>query len=141
MQSSKDNLSLSALFISAIKSALSALVISVLLLAILCGVAFATPDPLSLVFPLSLAARYSACFISGFLCMKKIRKSPLLCGILSGGLLTLFYAFITLFLNDELSPSLSLPLSIALHSLVIIFSILGAYAGRYRTGRRRKLHR
>ena len=141
MQSSKDNLSLSALFISATKSAFYALIISVLLLALLCGVAFATPDPLSLAFPLSLVARYSACFVSGLLCMKKIRKSPLLCGILSGGLLMLFYAFITLFLNDELSSPLSLPLSIALHSLVIIFAILGAYAGRHRTGRRRKLHR
>ena len=141
MQSSKDNFSLSRLFISATKSALLALITSVILSAILCGIAFATPDPLSLVFPLSLVARYSACFVSGLLCMKKIRKSPLLCGILSGGLLMLFYAFITLFLNDELSSPLSLPLSLALHSLVIIFSILGAYAGRHRASRRKKLHR
>ena len=133
--------SISALFVSALKSALLALLISVVLAAALCAAATLSEDPMSLIFPMSLAALYISAFLSGLFCMRKMGEGALLLGIFSGGLFMLTYMFISLFLPNEMSASRPFFTVLILRSLIIVFSILGAYAGRGRRSQKRKIKR
>ena len=136
----KDNSSftLSRLFISALKSALVSLALSLFLAAALSASAKLSSNPLSLVLPLSMLSLYASSFLSGFLCMRKMREGALLCGLFSGGMLMLFYMFISFFIPSELSSGRSFWLSLALRALMILFSFFGAHAGRQRGTRKIK---
>ena len=129
------------LFISALKSALIALFCSIMLSALLSAILLLSPDPLSLAFPSSLASLYLSAFISGSLCMKKQRNSTLLCGLFSGGLLMLLFAFISLFLPSDLSVSYSPMISILLHTLIIVFAFFGALTTKNCSSKRRRVKR
>ena len=137
----KESFGFAGLFLSALKSALISLAISLLLAALLSGAANLSSDPLTLVFPMSLLSLYISSFLSGFLCMRKMHEGVLLCGIFSGGIFMLLYMFISLFLPNELSSSHSLPISLLLRLLMIVFSLFGAYAARSRGKKRRKIKR
>ena len=133
--------SISSLFISALKSALVALLISVVLAAALCAAATLSEDPMSLIFSMSLATLYFSAFLSGLFCMRKMGKGSLLSGLFSGGLFMLMYMFISLFLPNEMSASRPFFTALILRSLIVVFSILGAYAGRGGRSRKRKIKR
>ena len=134
----KESFGLASLFVCAIKSALIALGISLVLAAALSAASTLSSDPLSLVFPMSLAALYISSFLSGFLCMRKMREGTLLCGLFSGGIFMLIYMFISLFFPSEMSQGYSFLISLLLHSLIILFSLFGAHAGRHKKTRKRK---
>ena len=127
----------SRLFLSALKSAIASLAISLLLAAVLSAAANLSSDPLALVPPLSMLSLYAASFLSGLLCVRKMREGALLCGLFSGGMLMLFYTFISFFMPSELSSGRSFWLSLTLRALIIIFSFLGAHAGRQRKIKRK----
>ena len=137
----KESFSLAGLFISALKSALISLAISLILAAILSGAATLSSDPLSLVFPMSLLSLYISSFLSGFLCMRKMREGTLLCGLFSGGIFMLLYMSVSLFLPSELSSGRSFVLTLFLRSLMVLFAFLGAHAGRQKSSRKRKIKR
>ena len=137
----KENLGIAGLFLSAFKSAVLSLVISLVLAIALSSLTLLSSDPLSLVFPTSLAALYACSFLSGFLCVRKMHEGALICGLFSGGIFMLIYMFITLFFPREMSAGYSFGVSVLLHLLIIVFSIVGAYAGRHRGVKRRKIKR
>ena len=137
----KESTSIARLFVSSLKSALLALAISFLLAALLCGAAALSADPMTLIFPMSMAALYISSFLSGFFCMRKMGEGALLSGLFSGGLFMLMNMFITLFFKAEMSASHPFAISLLLHSLIIVFSILGAFAGRHRSSKKRRIKR
>ena len=137
----KEGGGLATLFVSALRSAVLSLIISILLAAILSAAATFSSDPMSLVFPMSLAALYISAFLAGIFCMRKVREGALLSGLFSGGLFMLTYMFISLFFENEASAEYSFPISLLLHSLIILFSTLGSFAARKRATKRRKIKR
>ena len=103
--------------------------------------AYATPDPMSLVPALSLAALLLSAFAGGFVSSKKTMEAPLLCGIVTGGMITLFSILLSLILRELPTSGFEFWQSAALHSATVIFSVLGAFAGNVRkkkkSGKRR----
>ena len=91
--------------------------------------AYALPDPSAYVSPLALVALMPSMFIGGFVAEKKVGSSPLLCGILTGGSLTLFSMLLCLVMRALPSSHYQLWQSAALHFAAVAFSVLGAFAG------------
>ena len=131
----------SRLFSTATKSALISLLLAILLAALLSLILLKTADPISLITPTALAVLYLASFSSGFVCMKRVRESYLACGTLSGAILMLTFLLVSLLLPDSLSSPRPFALSLFLHSLIIIFSILGSYTAKNGLSKRRKRRR
>ena len=128
----------SGILSSAFKSALIALLTSLFLALIVSAIALRVKDPIEAVTPMSLAVLYICSFLSGFLCMKKLREGTLLCGALSGAIFMMLYISISLFLPKDFSSSRSFGISFLLHALMILFSICGAYIAKKGLGKRKK---
>ena len=128
----------SGILSSAFKSALIALLTSLFLALIVSAIALRAKDPIEAVTPMSLAVLYICSFLSGFLCMKKLREGTLLCGALSGAIFMMLYISISLFLPKDFSSSRSFGISFLLHALMILFSICGAYIAKKGLGKRKK---
>lgn len=101
-----------------------------LILLIICtAIAYTNPNPDATVFPFALLSLLPSMFIGGFVCAKKCGEAPLVCGIVCGGLITLVTILIGLFINSAQKSDYSLGLSLLLHGIAVIFTILGAFAG------------
>ena len=108
---------------------LAMLLSGLVLISISTAIAYANPNPDSLVFPLSLASLLISMFIGGFVCSKRTCESPLLCGIVCGGIITLFTILIALCLRNAASSGYTLGFAFLLHGIAMLFAILGAFAG------------
>lgn len=128
----------SRLLLAALRSAFISLLVSILLAALISGIAQKSDDALSVIAFVALAVLYLSSFLSGFLCMNKTRESTLLCGVLGGTMFMVLYIFISLFLPNEFSTSRSFWLSLLLRLLMIAFSVLGSYAAKSRFAKKRK---
>lgn len=129
------------LILTATKSALLSLFFSFLLAALISALALNSADPLSIIRPAALAVLYLSSFSSGFVCMKRVRESAIVCGTLSGAVLMLTFLLVSLLLPDSLSSPHPFALSLFLHSLIILFSILGSYTAKNGLSKRRKRKR
>ena len=134
----KKEASTSGILSSAFKSALIALLTSLFLALIVSAIVMKIKDPIEAVLPISLAVLYICSFLSGFLCIKKLREGTILCGALSGAIFMLLHILISLFLPKDFSFSRSFGLSFLLHVLIILFSICGAYIAKKGLGKRKK---
>ena len=121
------------LFTRAIRSSLSGLVsfVTAGLVLISCGaaVAFTRADPDALVAPLALIALLLSSFSGGFTTARRTGSSPMLCGILCGGVITAFTMIAALILHGVTSSGYELWQAAILHGATVIFSILGSFAG------------
>ncbi len=86
-------------------------------------------DPHGLILPLGLIALYLASMIGGWITLRCHKSAPLLCGAVSGGGTLLLVFLVSLFLGKSGDSSLSLGLSLLLHTLIPFFSVLGARMG------------
>ncbi len=135
----------SPLFISALKSSLWGLsasaICGILLMTATTAIAYANPDPTALVASMGLLSLLPSAFAGGFVTAKKAKDAPLLCGILSGGMLTIATVILGLILSALPSSGYKLWQSLALHGASVAFSTLGALAGnvkrRPKPGKRR----
>ena len=130
--------SLSSIFSTSLRGALFAIAVSILLGIVFCFIAYRTGDPSALLFPLSLSALYVGAFLAGFICRRKVGHSFFVCGLISGGILMALIIFISFFFPHSLSSSHSFGISFLLHSLIVIFSILGGYMGQKKPKRNHK---
>ncbi len=129
---------LASLLKSSLHGAIFALGLSVVLAFISCAIAFANKDPDALVFPLSMASLYISAFLGGLFSARKKEAPRLICGLCSGGVFMLAYMFISLFFPSQMSAGYSFVISLLLHSLIIVFSILGAMSYRKKNTHKRK---
>ena len=116
-----------------IKSAFFGLLVwaisGILLISAATAAAYANPDPLSLAPPLSLAATLISAFLGGFAAQKKAKESPLVCGLVFGGLAALVSMFLCFILKNTPSSNYAFWQSALLHGAMVIFSLFGALAG------------
>lgn len=82
-------------------------------------------NPASLTGPVGLIALYLAAAIGGWLAARLHKSAFLLCGLLCGGLLTVFFWFLTLFFGNAVQ-SFSFPLALLLRALTAGAAVLGA---------------
>ena len=129
------------LILTATKAALLSLFFSFLLAALVSAILINLNDPISAIVPSSLAVLYVSSFLSGFLCCKKLRERVLVSGALSGGVLMLLCIFVSLFLYDDFSAARPFPVSLLLHLLIIVSSVLGAYTAKSALAKKRKRKR
>ena len=123
----------SPLLVTALKGGLLgmgiALGLGLVLITIAAAIACANPDPASLIPPLSLLCLLPSMFAGGFAAAKRVKEAPLLCGILSGGMVTVVTIIIGAILRGLPSSGYAFWQSAALHTAAMAFSILGAFAG------------
>ena len=128
---------------SSLSGVLSALVAGIVLIFIAAAVCYASSDPDTFTSPLSLAALYLSAIIAGLISVRKNGGSALLCGILAGIFLTVFYVFISFFFETSDNITSSLPASLGLRALITVFSIFGAFLGLNlkKSGKKRRQRR
>ncbi len=135
----------SPLFLTVLKSGLwgvaTALGAGLILITVATAVAYANPNPSALIPALSLLSLLPSMFAGGFVTAKKVKDAPLLCGIISGGMITLITMLLGIVLRGLPSSGYAFWQSAALHTAAIAFSVLGAFAGnvkrRQKPGKRR----
>ena len=101
----------------------------VLLVSIVCFIAYSSPDPLSMIPPMAILALLPSNFLGGFVASKKCGESPIACGIATAAMwgVVSFFGAICLY---AISPSgYALWQSLLLHALSLAFCLLGAMAG------------
>ncbi len=102
------------------------------------AVAYANNDPDSVAGGLGFAAIYISSMAAGFAAVRVNRQSALLCGLLSGGLLALMMFFVSIFFTPSYSSNYPFILSFGMRAAMVLFSVLGAFAGLHRTSRRKR---
>lgn len=119
------------------KSLLFTLGIGAALLILLSLGIYFCADPSRYVAPLGLTAAGLTALIGGFLAVRIHGHSALLCGLFNGGLLTLVTLLISLFMKPNAS-GYSTGIICLLHTLAILLSVAGAYAGLKAPKKKRK---
>ena len=89
------------------------------------GLCLLSNDPRVLTFPIALCGLYIAAFLGGRISAHLHKSAILWCGLISGGMLTVFFWFLTLFFPREEAIT-AFPVSFLLRILTIGCSILGA---------------
>ena len=99
-----------------------------------CGsaVALFNSDPSALIPPIAIAALLLSMLAGGFAASKASGGSPVLCGILTGGVTTLVAILASIVLRSLPSSNYQLWQSLSLHFSAIAFSVLGAVLGTVR---------
>lgn len=127
--------------VSAFKSSLTgfaaALVSSLILWIAASAIAYANDDPDSVVGALALGVIYLSALTGGFVAVRYNKKDALLCGLLSGAMLAVFFFIISLFFGESPS-SYSVFVELMLRGAMLLMSVFGAFAGLHRKDRRRK---
>ncbi len=120
---------ISWIILSAIKGCGLGLLISVVMSFLLCGIAFMNTDPDALLTPFAFIALYVPAFFAGLISERSAGAQKLTCGLISGTLFMIAYMFISLFFSENSFSPYPFIVSLLLHVLTVIFSVLGAFAG------------
>ncbi len=117
-------------------------VLSLILLVLFSAIVYSTPDPGSLVLPTALAAAYLSAFFGGFAAAWLNRGDPLPCGLMTGGAFFVVMLLLSLVIPGGAESKVGFWTSAGLHALIILFSLLGAFAGTsLRESGRHKRHK
>ncbi len=103
--------------------------LSAVLLALFSAIVYATPDPGSLVLPAALAAAYIASFFGGLASSWINHGESIPCGLITGGGFFVILILLSLIIPGGAGSKIGFWASAGLHALIIIFSLLGAFAG------------
>ena len=114
---------------ASISGLISFIAAGLVLISCAAAVAYTRPDPDAIIAPLSLAALFPSAFAGGFTTVRKTGGSPLLCGVLCGGIITVFSIIASLLLRGTSSSGYELWQASILHGATILFSTLGSFAG------------
>ncbi len=115
-----------------------ALLSAAALLFVSSAICYMSKDPHSLVFPLGLLTLYLSALIGGIAAVRLNKSDAFICGSVCGGLLALFFLFLTVFFPDADSSKFPLPVVLVLRILTVFFCILGAWLGMKRKIRPRR---
>ena len=99
---------------------------------------FGSKDPLSAVTPTSLILLCLASLSSGFISHKLCKLSPVVTGLLSGSILTVFILIVALLLKDPTSPALASGTRVIMHIVPIPLSAFGSFLGSLKPSQRRR---
>ena len=126
---------------SSLFATLGGIACAIVLISAASAVAYGLPDPAPLIAPLGIAALMPSMFTCGFIAAKKVKEAPMLCGIVSGGVMTLVTIIAGVIFKGLPTSNYAFWQSACLHGASILFSILGAFAGNVKRKQKRKKHR
>lgn len=133
-RSPEESNSIPALFQSCAIGFACALLCAALLLVLCAALCSRSPDPQKMILPLGLGTLYLSAFLAGMIAVRRYGCSALLCGALCGALLLVFFWILSAFFQGN--DTFSLPLSLILRLMTVLFPILGAFCGLKRTSKR-----
>lgn len=123
------------------KTALGALLWSIGIGATLCVaaalVAYFSPDPTRMILPLGLSASALTALLGGVIAIRMHGHGALVAGLTNGALLMALMILGSLFCKP-LATGYTAWLSLLLHTLFLLLSVVGASVGRRRTPKRKK---
>lgn len=126
---------------SSLRGLAAALVCGVILLFVAAAIVYSTNDPNRYVVPTALTVLYISCFVGGFVATKCNQGAALICGGLTAMLLLILLFVASLPLSPSLSAEHSIPLSVGLRGIAVVFSLMGALAGSKEKKKSRKTHK
>lgn len=128
------------LALCALKGLLVSIILGGVLLILLSLILKNTGDPDAYVSIASVGALYLSALVGGLLTEKLYRRSPLLCGLVTGCAFTVFSLLLSLLIGSifDTESDMTLPLSLLLRGGAILFEIIGAYLGKQKP---KKTHR
>ncbi len=101
------------------------------------AVAYAMPDSTAIIPFFAIPSVLCSSFVGGFICSKAVKEAPLLCGTVTGAMITLLTLVLSLILFSLPSSGYEFWQSAALHMATLAFSVLGAFAGNIKMSRRK----
>lgn len=124
-----------SLFLSALQAQAAWAISAVILLFIVCAVAYATEDPDSFIFPLSLCALYLSAIIGGIAAVR-LSGDGILSGLLSGLITVILIKLLSLlpFPNSDTELSLSILCTL----MILPASVVGSVIGHKRTEKNKR---
>lgn len=126
------------MLMSSLFGALAALISSVLLLIIGTAIASVCADPDKILGALSIASLYISALVGGFVSVKRNGGGALLCGLISGFILALFFFALSLCFTADYSSGYSVLVKFVIRAGSVLASVLGAFAALHKPERRRK---
>lgn len=136
-RAAEDGASLPRLFQSAAIGGGAALLCAALMLFLGAMICLRSEDPNQMILPWGLGTLYLSALLGGIISVRRHGGSALLCGSVCGILLLIFFWILSIFFQEN--DTFSLPISLLLRALTVLFSLLGGYLGLKRT--RRTPHR
>lgn len=112
--------------IGALKGFLSSAAAALVLLTLLCLIAFSDPDPEKLILPLSLLSLTCSALVGGAVSALAGAECPVLCGTLTGAFLTVALILAGAIFFGKGDVGLGLFVELALRASVALLPILGA---------------
>ena len=113
----------------------------IVLVFILCFIAYSSPDPLAMIFPMALLALLPSNFLGGFVSAKKCGESHIACGIATAAMWGCLSLIGALCLWGVSPSGYTLWQGLLLHGASIAFCLLGAAAGGIKRAPSRKKRR
>ena len=114
-------------------------IISMMALSVLMAlIIYRTADPASYVTPAAYTALYISALIAGLASSKLNKRSALLCGLLTGGLLLAICFIMGLILSGAHSSDYSVVEDLLLKCAVLVCSVIGAFIGSTQKTRKNK---
>ncbi|MBQ9773110.1 MAG: TIGR04086 family membrane protein [Clostridia bacterium] len=120
-----------------LKSCGLTLLFTLLLLTVFSLALYFSPNPTPMIAPMGILAAALTALLGGFAATRVHGHAALICGLLSGSVLTAVMLLLSLFFRSQAS-NYSAAVSCALHAGVFLLSIAGAYLGLYRSPKKKK---
>ena len=117
------------LILSATISSAATIVSSLILSLLACAILTSSADPLSSISSVGTVLLMSSMFLGGFICSKRVKEAPLLCGIANGAAYSIIATILSLILSPIPSSGYAFLQHFLLRAVASLFSILGAMAG------------
>ena len=115
-----------------------ALAVSAVLLLPATAICYGAADPNRFTSLAGILLTYLAALIGGLVSVRLHHGAPIPCGLLCGGLLAVFFLFLTVFWEPDSNGGLSVPLSLLMRTLIPVVSLLGARLGAKSKSTRRR---
>ena len=125
------------LTVSALISSAATIVSSLTLSLIACAFLSSSGDPLSSISVAGTVLLMPSMFLGGFICSKRVKEAPLLCGVANGAAYSLIATILSLILAPIPSSGYAFLQHLLLRCVATLFSVLGATAGNLK-GKRKK---
>ena len=94
-----------------------------------CALLNSSADPLSSISSVGTVLLMPSIFLGGFICSKRVKEAPLLCGIANGAAYSIIATILSLILSPIPSSGYAFFQHFLLRAVASLFSILGAMAG------------
>ena len=102
-----------------------------------CALLNSSADPLSSIPSVGTVLLMPSMFLGGFICSKRVKEAPLLCGVANGAAYSLIATILSLILAPIPSSGYAFLQHLLLRCVATLFSVLGATAGNLK-GKRKK---